>query len=362
MFIQTTEKKESFEKERLKTLQLIQEKLNEKSIETKSDEAMWSTQDWYWQDFVPTDMASRIIERVRQSDTILSKLPTPFIMPTNPYKIPVEWWDPTFYYTWANDNVVATEYSNSKAWTDDLTLTAKKLTAVVYIEWELQEDAIVNIQQYVENKLVRAYNRRIDALLVNWDTETWSTWNINKDDWAPTTWTYYLALDWFRKNAFFQSTTYNAWTLDIADIRTMRSKLQSKWLNPNDLMLIINRETYFKILWLWQVETIEKFWWQATITNWVLTAIDWIQIAHCEDFWLTEADWKMSATWWNNTLWWIILVHKPSILVWFRRQLSLFTEYLPRVDQYVITAHVRVAMNMLNADYPATALWFNITV
>ena len=51
----------------------------------------------------------------------------------------------------------------------------------------------------------------------------------------------------------------NAGTLDLADIRDARKLMGLKGLNPADLLLVVNTDTYFKMLWLTQAETVEKF-------------------------------------------------------------------------------------------------------
>ena len=322
--------------------------------------AMDTAESWAWLNFINTWMAATVLAKVRDENTVLSKLPTPINMPTVAYVLPTEWADPTFYATWEQTAWPWTEYTASNAWTWSITLTAKKLSAVTYISWELDEDSIVSIRPYVEGKIAKSYSETIDKSIINWDTTTWSTWNVNLDDWTPTTWTYYLHFNWLRKAAIDNSKTVNAWTLDLADFRAARKLLGRKGLNPDKLLWIIWPDVYYKLLWLSQAETIEKFWNAATVINWVIAKIDWIEIITNGDVPLTEADWKVSATPWNNTLWTAILVYREDIITWFKRDLKVVIEYVPQLDQFRVTAHTRFALTIVATDSVSSLI--NVTV
>ena len=114
------------------------------------------------------------------------------------------------------------------------------------------------------------------------------------------------------------------------------------------------------LLGLGQAETIEKFGGSATIVNGVLKAIDGIEILPTSLMGLTEADGKISTTPGNNTLGQAMLIYKPDIITGFKRNLSVFTEYLPEVDQYRFTGHVRFALKIRGTD--SCAMIRNITV
>lgn len=102
------------------------------------------------------------------------------------FTIPVEGGDPTWYASSEQANVTATEFTTSKAGTDDITLTAKKYTTNVYASGELDEDSIININQFLADKFAVSYTELLDKIWLNGDTETGATGNINMDDEAPT--------------------------------------------------------------------------------------------------------------------------------------------------------------------------------
>lgn len=338
-------------------LELLKNVLN--WIDTKGV-AMDTAESGAGEDFIDTGMASTVLQKVRDAQSVLSKLPTPLQMPTATWEIPTEWADPTFYATGENTAGPWTEYTASNAGTGSISLVAKKFTAVTYLSGELDEDSIVAIRPYVEDKLAKAYVELLDKVMINGDTTTAATWNVNSDDWAPTAGTYYLHLNWFRKAAIDNSKTVNAWTLDSTDFRAARKLLGRKGLNPNDLLWILSPDVYYKLLGLTQVETIEKFGTAATFVNWVLTAVDWVEIVTNWDVPNTEADGKVSTTPWNNTLGTAVLVYKPDIITWFKRELRTNVEYLPQLDQYRISAHTRFAMKIKDTDSVASLI--NVTI
>lgn len=164
----------------------------------------------------------------------------------------------------------------------------------------------------------------------------------------------------FKSAITTNSKTVNAGTLDVADFRAARALLGNKGLDPTKLQLVFDTATYYKILGLGQVETIEKFGGRATIVNGVLTAIDGIEILPLSYVGKAEADGKVSTTPGNNTLGRGLLVYKPDVLTGFKRNLQVFTEYLPEYDQFRFTAHVRFAVKVRAAD--SCAALINITV
>lgn len=355
-----------FEQDRIKKLESLRKAIGameakEAEVEIKSNESMSTGQDGYGQDFVPTDLAGFIISEVRNKSTLMSKLPTPIVMPSATYTIPVEGADPTWYATSENANVTGTAVTTSKAGTNDLVLTAKKFSTSVYASGELDEDSIINIKQYLGDKFAKSYADLLDNVILNGDTTTAATGNVNMDDEAPTAGSYFLHLDGARKAAITNSKTVNAGTLDVADIRSARALLGLKGLDPSQLVLCMDLATYYKILSLGQVETIEKFGGAATIVNGVITAIDGIEILGTSLLGKTEADGKISFdTPANNTLGQAILIYKPDMYTGFKRNLSIFTEYLPEYDQYRFTGHVRFALKIKSTDSVASLI--NITV
>jgi len=320
-------------------------------VETRANESMSTGQDGYGQDFVPSDLASTVLASVRDANTIVSRLNAPIVMPTSTYTMPVEWSDNTWYATSENANV---------AGTDEVVLVAKKYSTSVYASGELDDDSIVNINTFLGDKFAKSYKELLDGVVVNGDVVTASTGNVNSDDGAPTAGTYYLHQDGLVKTAITNSATVNAGALDLADIRGMRKLLGLKWIDPSDLLLIPSTDVYYKLLWLGQAETVEKFGGRATVVNGTLSAIDGIEVLPTSLLGNAEADGKISTTSSNNTTGRMLLVYKPDLIHGFKRGLQVFTEYLPEYDQFRFTGHVRYALKIKSTDSVACAI--NVTI
>ena len=329
-------------------------------LETKADEAMNTTNTGAGEEFVETGFSTNVLELVRETTNFSSKFPTPIAMPTVDYKLPVEGADPVFNYTTENGDVPATEYANSTAGTGEIMLSAKKFTAVAYLSGELDEDGINNMRGYVEQKIAKQYGEILDKVLINGDTVTAATGNVNSDDAAPAAGSYYLAMDGLRKNAITNGKTINAGALELADIRAARAMQGVKGLNPNESILGVGTDVYFKLLAFTQAETVEKFGGAATVVNWTLASIDGLEIAPTGFIGRTEADGKISATPANNTLGQAILVYKSDVIRGFKRDLKTYVEYLPRVDQFAISAHFRYAQTIRATD--SVVCLINITL
>lgn len=337
-------------------------------IEAKSNEAMSSTQSSYGDEFVPEDLAQAVIEKARDKSVLLNRIPTENIfdpMPTQPYDVPVEGGDPTFYATAENPDVVATEYTNSKAGTAKVQLDAKKYTAVTYLSGELDEDARIagGMRNYVESKMAKAFAELVDKALVNGDTTTAGTGNVNSDDGAPAAGSYYLHQNGLVKKALGDSKDYSIGTLDTADFKKLRALLGLLGADPAQLLWLFNLETYYELLTIAQLETMEKRGSSATINNGVVEAIQGIPVAYLSTFQKAEADGKISTTPGNNTLGRCLCIHLPSLYFGWRRKMKVVVEYLPRVDQYAITAHSRFAIKIgaVSGEYPVS-LGRNITL
>lgn len=325
-------------------------------LETKADEAM-NTWDGESDGAVSEGFANTIIEKIRDAKSLYSVLNPSFNMPTSKWTIPLEWGDPEFYFTWENGDVPADEYKNSKAGLGNVELNASKLTAITYLSGELDEDSIVGMRTYIQDKLAKSFIKQRDALLINGDKDITAT-NINTDV-VPTGGSYFLAQDGLRKTAIWAGKTVDVWAFELSDIREARSQLKEKGVNPEDLRLVLGYDAYYKLLNLSQVETIEKFGTAATVVNWVLKFVDGIEIVVSWVMWKTLADGTISANTVLNTKGTWVLVHVDSVYTWIRRDMTVFMSYLEERDQYRVTAHARIAQKVLE-DWVVALI--NITV
>lgn len=332
-------------------------------IEKKSNEAMSSTQSGYGDEFVPTEMAQRIVEKSRDISFVMSKIPAENIikMPSNPYTMPVEGGDMTWFNTPEQANYAATEVTKSKAGTAAMTFSAAKISASVVMSGELQEDAITNMQSYLETKFAKSWAAQLDYLVINGDEETGATGNVNLVDSTPATGTSYLGVDGAIKKAFTDSCTTDVGTLELLDFRTVRKLLGVRGLDPSKLACVINGDTYYKALSLAQVETIEKAGSMATVVNGQLSMIDGMAVVPTYGaLALAHTGGKISVTGGNNTKGRFVVMYLPNVYVGIKREMKIVVEYYGKTDQFIITGHARVDVQFAEAG--TCGLGYNATV
>lgn len=330
-------------------------------IETKANEAMHSTQAGYGDEFVPTEMATRVVEKSRDMSFVMSQLPAENIikMPSNPYDMPVEGGDPTWYNAAEQTGYAPTEYTKSKAGTAKMTFSAAKLAASVAVSAELTEDSIVNIQSMLETKFAKSWAEQLDYMLINGDEATGANTNINLIDGTPTAGTNYLGMDGAIKKAFTDSCTLDVGTLDLADFRAVRKLLGVRGLDPSKLLCVINGQTYYKALSLAQVETIEKAGSMATVVNGNLAMVDGMKVVPTYGaLALGNSAGKIPAA--LGTLGRFVILYMPNVFVGIKREMKIVVEYYGKTDQYIITAHGRADVQF--AETGTCAMGFNITV
>jgi hypothetical protein len=209
--------------------------------------------------------------------------------------------------------------------------------------------------------------------MINGDTETWATWNVNSDDWAPTATNYYLGWNWLRK-AWLANPggTIDIWTLAFADFVSMLVLLWDNGVNPQDLLFIFNGQTYTTALTVDEFMDFAKNGKASTINTWAITNFLGTDIFTSVTFGKTEADWKQSTTASNNTKGWVILTHRDAVQYGYNGEYELEIVRVPG-KWWKIVGFFYVWVNTVNnatvsdATLEAklktmVALWINATV
>lgn len=336
----------------------------------KSDELAYSTQASYGDEWVPDMWSNELWRKARVDNAILPLFRT-VEMPSNPFELPTQGTDPIVYYvpettdetqlTIAGSGAVMPD---SKIGSGKVTLSAKKLAIRVGFSAELVEDSIIPILPMYTEQSLRAMADAIDSVLLNGDTETGATGNINSDDGAPGATAKYLVFNGLRKLPLV-TTTANAVDAagepTLANMRAARFTMAPQYsLRPNQLAWIVDASTYAKLLSLDEVQTLDKFGLQATALTGNIMAVDGIPIIPCAEMGLTEADGKASATPANNTKGQAICVYRPGWVVGYRRRVNATTTFIPYYDAYQMVATVRLAF--VNFDADVSAALYDITV
>lgn len=332
------------------------EKLLNTPANLLKNDVMGTGQVGFGKEFVEqTILSSELIERLKGIDSLLVDA-TIKLMSGATLEVPVRWGrvrmvlgaekvtNPT---GWASDTAQVKRVATPK-----ITLTAKKMTITVYYSDEWLEDSVIGVAEYVLSAITDAYDSSIHEILLNGDTEIGNLVNINIIDWntsALPDWdkTDLLHSDWIRKTAIANGNVVDAgWNLAIENIRSVRAGMWVKGIDPNKLRLCPDIQTYFDLMNLTEVETIEKFGAAATIVNGTLSALDWIKLVNREEMLRANAVGKQSVTPANNVKGQIAIVYTPSINVGIRKGLTTELSRYAEDQTTGVTGSARIAVTL----------------
>lgn len=337
----------------------------EQFLLTNANETMGTGQVGYGAEFIEdTILSGELIDRLKESNSLLSKAVFKQ-MNTNSQDFPVRGakirmsliTEPTGTPN-ATDPVAP---QVKKAKTAEINMTAKEMVITVYYSDTLLEDSVIAIAEYVMQEIVTAYESSLHQIILNGDTAT-GTGNINIDGANTSTLTDgnltdYILADGARKTAITNSATVDAGgSLGVDHIRSARAKMGKKGLNPADLVMVPDQTTYYELMNLGEVETIEKFGDAATIKNGVLVAIDGIEIVNREEMpLLTDTAGKVSSTGGNNLYGSIVIIHAPSLYIGFRRGLRTEVSRYAETRTTGVTGSARLAVKFNDIQNEVTA-------
>lgn len=327
-------------------------------IKTNANEVMntWATgfgKEWVEQSV----LVPEILDRVKNSKSLLSFATTGF-PDANDIIFPVKWKRTRMVVLAENtdqpQNKTLTAPQIKRLSTPTITIHSKELIITVYVSDKLMRQSVMELANYVLDEIYVAYENSAHQMILNGDTATANNTNINiidgnvanLPDGAKSD---LLAFDGARKVAIANSATVNALAnLDLSVIREARAKMWIKGLNPQDLKLVVSEWTYFALLGLTQVETIEKFGPNATVKDGVISSLDWVEIIPREELGLTMANGTISATEENNVYDQAVLIHAPSILFGNTYGLSLEESRYAEEKTTWYTGSVWVALGFNN--------------
>jgi len=336
------------------TIRQLLDMTGESFLKTNANEAMSTGQAGFGAEFVQeVVLSSELIERLQVEGSLLEGA-TIKTMTAKTLDLPVRGAKIRMVGTSENSaaptgGAVAGE--NKKAKTASVSLEAKTLIVTIYYSDELLEDSVINIAEYVMGELTAAYETSVHEIIINGDVDTGATTNINIIDGNTSALpdgnkTDFLKFDGIRKIAITKSATVDAGgNLALENIRTARAAMGAKGLDPSKLRLVPDISSYFELMNLSPVETMEKFGDAATVKNGVLVAIDGIKIVSREEMVKATATGEISATPANNTKGAMAIVHVPSMIVGIRRGLTTETSRYVEEQLTGVTGSARIALN-----------------
>jgi HK97 family phage major capsid protein len=334
----------------------------------KADELAYSTQTGFGDDWVPELWSAQIWQKARNDNTLLPLFRS-IEMPSNPFDLPIEGTDPGVYFVpeTTSESHLSLGSGNtipdSKIASGKVQLAAKKLALRVGFSSELVEDAIMPVLNIYREQAMRAIADSIDFVLLNGDSETGATGNVNTDDAAASSTDRFLAFDGLRKLPIVSNTAnkVDMGNLDptLAKLREARFAMATKYsARPADLAWVVDGQTYAKLLGLSEFLTMDKAGPLATAQTGQIGFIDGIPVFISAEMPLTMADGKINTVTGTNDRGTALCVYKPGWFVGYRRKIAVNVDYIPYYDSYQMTATVRLAF--VNFDNDVAAALYNI--
>lgn len=338
-----------------------------RALPIKADELMHTGLSGYGSEWVPDVWSSELWRKARAENVILPLFRV-VEMPSNPFELPISGTDPTVYYvpeTQDEDDLTLganNPLPDSQIGSGKVTLTAKKLALRVGFSAELVEDAALPLIPLYREQALRVMAEAIDHVLLNGDTTTAATGNINSDDAAPEPTAKYLAFDGLRK---LPLVTSPALALDangapsVTLLRTARFLMPPRYsLRPKDCAWIVDGSTYAKLLSDPNLATVDKFGPHATVLTGEIAKVDGVPVLVSAEMPLTQADGKANSS--GNSKGQAVCVYRPGWVVGYRRRVAATMDYLPYYDAYQMVATVRLAFAPF--DSAVASVLYNITV
>lgn len=344
-------------------------------LEEKANEVMHTTNTAAGAEFIPDEVfAQGIIDIVPDRSRLLPLLPG-----NHGVGLPKAYTSATVALStgdlefegkteWTTGTASETEddHSQQKATTSQITLNQKGFIAEIDISDDQLKYNAVNTEKYVKERLALGMAYTVDALIINGDSETGATGNVNSDDGAPTATKYYLKNDGgIRERGINGSYSYNAGTLAASDYSELLSVMGEYGIDPEDILFIQSPKVTHKTRTLDELETVDKMGANATIVKGMVGSIYGSPVISHRAVPLTEADGKVSATPSNNTLGQICALYAPAVQYGFGQDLLIEIVRNPGYG-YRVVATFDFAFKIVDSedslDNPTVAVGYNITV
>lgn len=355
----------------------------------KANELENSTLASYGNDWAGVLWSARLWESIRQPTSIVGKLPAMEVpQGMESITIPIDTSLPTFYKVGQAIDLASTTavrplatMLSSQVGTSSQSLTVGKLGARVLYSGEMEEDSIVPWLPTLRSAMERAAAEQLEYVVIDGDTTTTASTNINDIAGTPGGTEAFLIFDGLRHCALTNNSV-SVGTLTAEDYLGVLKLMGTAGANAafafNDVDFIIDPWTHWKSLELEEVKTPDVAGnIGATIENGFLSRI-WGHRINVSQFMhyagvklgtVTTAAYKLKAattgkvdqdTEGNNTTGSILAVRYDQWLLGWKRRITVETERFPESDSNQIVVMMRVGL--INRDTAASAIGYAVTV
>ena len=203
--------------------------------------------------WVPTTLSTNLVEKYR----LLARVPglfTEIQMPRNPFKLPTNLADMTFYLIPESKSDEPSKTPSTQLTTGDLTLTAKKLRARSIWSEELDEESIIPLLPAVKNNIAKSAALAVEDAILNGDTTA-----THMDSDVTDTKDHRKIWKGLRKHALANSWSADLGTFDKDTTRGLLTKMAKYGITPSELAWITGPVCYNKLRGLAELLTVDKY-------------------------------------------------------------------------------------------------------
>jgi HK97 family phage major capsid protein len=347
-----------------------------------SDEVMHSDLTSYGAEWVGIAYSTSLWEAIRMATFLPNKL-NQIEVPAGHASIylPIESTDPVWYTVTENSEIDDTsgnpiaKVTSSQATTGRVQLTLNKMGCRVLWSGELEEDSLIPFASQLRKQLTISGAEYLEHAIIDGDTQTSSSTNINNAGGAIVTGAAYLMFNGFRKSPLVTTTANSraAGTLEDSDYLETLKLMGTAGINAMDnskVFFLQDVHTNWKALELAQVKTRDVYS-QPTIESGKLTSIWGYPVYTSPQMHrraqtgslnrkCTSAGYVNETTYANNLYGAILAVRPDQWTFGWRRRMTLETTRIPNADTTEIVAWLRCGL--IQRDTEASAISYGIVV
>lgn len=313
-------------------------------------------------DWVPEQFSSDFIERMEMEFRVAGLIDTiPIANKTGTLKVPAADTAATLYrISGATSEDEIDKIPATTPGTRVVTIEPEKLGARVLLDADLQEDAVIDMAEYIRKELYLAAARGVDDICINGDT---SSTHQDSDVTASTdhrkTW------NGFRILAPSASKVDSSDVINIATFRKLWSKMSTatnEYGMPEDLVILVNQLGYLRMMTIAEVLTRDKYGDKATILTGEMGSLFNIPIIPTS---MIRRNLNASGVYDGSTTTYteLLLVNKRAFLMGTKRQAKVDSEKDIDYDRtkFVITIRQKMVPKYESTE-PITAVLYGLSV
>jgi len=348
----------------------------------KANEIQNATLSNYGDEWVSTVWNSQLWEKIRLATWVANKIPTIEIPPgADTMTLPIQGGSATFYKVAqaidqaANPGRPNATYTTSKAGTINKSVTASKLGAAVAYAGELEEDSLIPWVNFIRTDLTKEGGEILEHVIIDGDTATAATTNINNIGGTPGSTDVYLLFDGLRKLGLVTNTGNSRSQGGAIGVTAFLETVKLLGLagrnaaDKRSVGFIIDMWTNWKALDLAEVKTRDVFV-APTVEQGMLTNIYGYDVGVSANMHRANQDatYGLKAntsgkvdltTAANNTTGSILAVRWDQWLLAYKRRMTFEIARDPWSDSSIIVCNMRVGLTF--RDNEASAITYGIT-